>query len=170
MLALGTSYDDYNNVWVKNEWNRYLEIAEKNKNKCLIPCYKDVDEYDIPKEFAGLKVCQLGNDDTFNNIMAEIANVVKQESVNQPAPEPEKAEPAEEIELQEIEIIEPVDINKLLDEGFSAISDKNWKKPISFSFMSLMKNLIIQRHTGDSFLCSRNALMQEKWQIICIFR
>lgn len=73
-------------------------------------------------------MCQLGNDDTFDNIMAEIANVVKQESVNQPAPEPEKAEPAEEIELEEIEIIEPVDINKLLDEGFSAISDKNWKK------------------------------------------
>lgn len=135
MLALGTSYDDYNDVWVKNEWNRYLEIAEKNKNKCLIPCYKDVDEYDIPKEFAGLKVCQLGNDDTFNNIMAEIANVVKPESVNQPAPE--KAEPAEEIELEEIEIIEPVNINKLLDEGFSAISDKNWKKANKLFFQVL---------------------------------
>lgn len=137
MLALGTSYDDYNDVWVKNEWNRYLEIAEKNKNKCFIPCYKDVDEYDIPKEFAGLKVCQLGNDDTFNNIMAEIANVVKPESVNQPAPEPEKAEPAEEIELEEIEIIEPVDINKLLDEGFSAISDKNWKEANKLFFQVL---------------------------------
>ena len=137
MLALGTSYDDYNDVWVKNEWNRYLEIAEKNKNKCLIPCYKDVDEYDIPKEFAGLKVCQLGNDDTFNNIMAEIANVVKPESVNQPAPEPEKSEPAEEIELEEIEIIEPVDINKLLDEGFSAISDKNWKEANKLFFQVL---------------------------------
>lgn len=137
MLALGTSYDDYNDVWVKNEWNRYLEIAEKNKNKCLIPCYKDVDEYDIPKEFAGLKVCQLGNDDTFNNIMAEIANVVKPESVNQPAPEPEKAEPAEEIELEEIEIIEPVDINKLLDEGFAAIADKNWKEANKLFFQVL---------------------------------
>lgn len=137
MLALGTSYDDYNDVWVKNEWNRYLEIAEKNKNKCLIPCYKDVDEYDIPKEFAGLKVCQLGNDDTFNNIMAEIANVVKPESVNQPAPEPEKAEPAEEIELEEIEIIEPVNINKLLDEGFAAIADKNWKEANKLFFQVL---------------------------------
>ena len=137
MLALGTSYDDYNDVWVKNEWNRYLEIAVKNKNKCLIPCYKDVDEYDIPKEFAGLKVCQLGNDDTFNNIMAEIANVVKPESVNQPAPEPEKAEPAEEIELEEIEIIEPVDINKLLDEGFAAIADKNWKEANKLFFQVL---------------------------------
>ena len=137
MLALGTSYDDYNDVWVKNEWNRYLEIAEKNKNKCLIPCYKDVDEYDIPKEFAGLKVCQLGNDDTFNNIMAEIANVVKPASINQPAQEPEKAEPAEEIELEEIEIIEPVDINKLLDEGFAAISDKNWKKANKLFFQVL---------------------------------
>lgn len=137
MLALGTSYDDYNDVWVKNEWNRYLEIAEKNKNKCLIPCYKDVDEYDIPKEFAGLKVCQLGNDDTFNNIMTEIANVVKPESINQPAPEPEKAEPAEEIELEEIEIIEPVDINKLLDEGFAAIADKNWKEANKLFFQVL---------------------------------
>lgn len=134
MLALGTSYDDYNDVWVKNEWNRYLEIAEKNKNKCLIPCYKDVDEYDIPKEFAGLKVCQLGNDDTFNNIMAEIANVVKPESVNQSAPQ---TEPAEEIELEEIEIIEPVDINKLLDEGFAAIADKNWKEANKLFFQVL---------------------------------
>ena len=175
MLALGTSYDDYNDVWVKNEWNRYLEIAVKNKNKCLIPCYKDVDEYDIPKEFAGLKVCQLGNDDTFNNIIAEIANVVKPESVNQPEsqteqaqvetavqaastpkpePVPEKAEPvkepvqqedaaesatepAEEIELEEIEVIEPVDINKLLDEGFAAISDKNWKEANKLFFQVL---------------------------------
>ena len=137
MLALGTSYDDYNDVWVKNDWNRYLEIAEKNKYKCLIPCYKDVDEYDIPKEFAGLKVCQLGNDDTFNNIMAEIANVVKPESVNQPAPEPEKAEPAEEIELEELEIIEPVDINKLLDEGLAAIADKNWKEANKLFFQVL---------------------------------
>lgn len=134
MLALGTSYDDYNDVWVKNEWNRYLEIAVKNKNKCLIPCYKDVDEYDIPKEFAGLKVCQLGNDDTFNNIIAEIANVVKPESVNQPAPQ---TEPAEEIELEEIEVIEPVDINKLLDEGFAAISDKNWKEANKLFFQVL---------------------------------
>lgn len=134
MLALGTSYDDYNDVWVKNEWNRYLEIAEKKKNKCLIPCYKDVDEYDVPKEFAGLKVCQLGNDDTFNNIIAEIANVVKPESVNQPAPQ---AEPAEEIELEEIEITEPVDINKLLDEGFAAIADKNWKEANKLFFQVL---------------------------------
>ena len=134
MLALGTSYDDYNDVWVKNEWNRYLEIAVKNKNKCLIPCYKDVDEYDIPKEFAGLKVCQLGNDDTFNNIIAEIANVVKPESVNQPE---SQTEPAEEIELEEIEVIEPVDINKLLDEGFAAISDKNWKEANKLFFQVL---------------------------------
>lgn len=134
MLALGTSYDDYNDVWVKNEWNRYLEIAVKNKNKCLIPCYKDVDEYDVPKEFAGLKVCQLGNDDTFNNIIAEIANVVKPESVNQPE---SQTEPAEEIELEEIEVIEPVDINKLLDEGFAAISDKNWKEANKLFFQVL---------------------------------
>ncbi|MBQ7265265.1 MAG: toll/interleukin-1 receptor domain-containing protein [Firmicutes bacterium] len=55
MLAFGTTYDYYNAVWVKNEWSRFLKLMNKDKGKCLIPCYKDIDAYDIPKEFANLQ-------------------------------------------------------------------------------------------------------------------
>ena len=55
MLAFGTSYDYYNAVWVKNEWSRYLKLMAVDKNKYLIPCYKDIDAYDIPKEFSKLQ-------------------------------------------------------------------------------------------------------------------
>ena len=51
MLAFGTDYEYFNAVWVKNEWSRYLKLMAQDKSKHLIPCYKDVDAYDMPKEF-----------------------------------------------------------------------------------------------------------------------
>ena len=60
MLAFGTDYDYYNAVWVKNEWSRFLKLMAKDKEKHLIPCYKDIDAYDMPKEFAKLQAQDLG--------------------------------------------------------------------------------------------------------------
>ena len=52
MLAFGTDYEYYNAVWVKNEWSRFLQLIAKGEKKTLIPCYKNIDAYDMPKEFA----------------------------------------------------------------------------------------------------------------------
>ena len=60
MLAVGTCYEYYNAVWVKNEWSRYLKICEADKSKHLIPCYKDLDPEDMPKEFRHLQGADLG--------------------------------------------------------------------------------------------------------------
>ena len=51
MLAVGTSYDYFHAVWVRNEWSRYLKLIEAGEQKTLIPCYKDINPYDMPKEF-----------------------------------------------------------------------------------------------------------------------
>lgn len=60
MLAVGTAYEHYNAVWVKNEWSRYLKLMETDKSKHLIPCFKDIDAYDIPKEFKHLQAQDMG--------------------------------------------------------------------------------------------------------------
>ncbi len=60
MLAFGTDYEHYNAVWVKNEWSRYLQLMAKDKTKHLIPCYKNIDAYDMPKEFAKLQAQDMG--------------------------------------------------------------------------------------------------------------
>ena len=60
MLAVGTCYEYYNAVWVKNEWSRYLKICAADKSKHLIPCYKDLDPEDMPKEFNHLQGADLG--------------------------------------------------------------------------------------------------------------
>ncbi len=55
MLAFGTKYEYYDAVWVKNEWRRYLDMMRTDKSKALVPCFKGLDAYDMPKEFNGLQ-------------------------------------------------------------------------------------------------------------------
>lgn len=60
MLVIGTDYEHFNAVWVKNEWKRYLQLMTRDHTKVLIPCYKDIDAYDLPKEFQKLQAQDLG--------------------------------------------------------------------------------------------------------------
>lgn len=52
MLVVGTKAEYFNAVWVKNEWARFLDIAKKDKSKLIIPCYRDMDAYDLPDELS----------------------------------------------------------------------------------------------------------------------
>ena len=60
MLVFGTSYDNFNAVWVKNEWSRFLKLIERGEKKTLIPCFKDIDAYDMPSEFKHLQSQDMG--------------------------------------------------------------------------------------------------------------
>jgi alpha-tubulin suppressor-like RCC1 family protein len=55
MLVVGTKPEYFNAVWVKNEWSRYLALMKKDRSKLLIPCYRDMDAYDIPDELSALQ-------------------------------------------------------------------------------------------------------------------
>lgn len=55
MVVLGTKPEFFNAVWVKNEWSRYLNLIKNGEKKVLIPAYKDMDPYDLPKEFSHLQ-------------------------------------------------------------------------------------------------------------------
>ena len=60
MLVFGTDYEYFNAVWFKNEWSRSLKMMAKDKEKYLIPCFKGIDVYDMPKEFAKLQSQNMG--------------------------------------------------------------------------------------------------------------
>lgn len=55
MLAVGTSTANFNAVWVRNEWKRYLDLMKKDQSRVLIPCYRDMDPYDLPEELSLLQ-------------------------------------------------------------------------------------------------------------------
>lgn len=55
MLCIGSDPEYFEAVWVKNEWSRYIALMEKDTGKVLIPIYKDMDAYELPKEFSHLQ-------------------------------------------------------------------------------------------------------------------
>lgn len=77
MLVFGTEYDYYNAVWVRNEWSRYLSLMAKDKSKKLIPCYKNIDAYDIPKEFKHLQAQDMGKVGAEQDLIRGIDKILK---------------------------------------------------------------------------------------------
>ncbi|WP_313155213.1 toll/interleukin-1 receptor domain-containing protein [Lacrimispora sp.] len=55
MVVIGTKQEYFNSTWVKNEWSRYLTLTKKDRSRLLIPCYSDMDAYDLPEELSMLQ-------------------------------------------------------------------------------------------------------------------
>lgn len=60
MIAVGTQFEYFDAVWVKNEWARFLDMMKSDKTKTLIPCFKGIDAYDMPREFKNLQAQNMG--------------------------------------------------------------------------------------------------------------
>lgn len=86
MLVVGTEFDYFNAVWVKNEWARYLDMMSRDRNKTLIPCYKGIDAYDMPREFKNLQaqdMSKLGWLQDLTRGVEKLCGVKEKEKTNQ---------------------------------------------------------------------------------------
>lgn len=51
MLVIGTTKENYESRWVKNEWKRFLfNVKESKGRKKLVCCYKNMNPKDLPKK------------------------------------------------------------------------------------------------------------------------
>ncbi len=72
MLAIGTKFDYFDAVWVKNEWSRFISMVANDSSKILIPCYKNIDAYDIPEEFSNMQALDMADMMFFNSLEASV--------------------------------------------------------------------------------------------------
>ena len=113
MLAFGTKYEYYHAVWVKNEWSRFLKLSSKGSPKTLIPCYKDMDAYDMPDEFKPLQAQDMGKVGAVKDLLRGIEKLFDGKS----SAKPEPAAPA---------VGNPT-VDSLLKRVFLFLEDKDWK-------------------------------------------
>ena len=79
MLVVGSKPEYFTAVWVKNEWSRYLKLMKADRSKLLIPCYKDMDAYELPEEFAHLQAQDMGKIGFINDIVRGIKKVINKD-------------------------------------------------------------------------------------------
>ena len=111
MLAIGTKPEYFNAVWVKNEWSRYLKIMKKDRSKLLIPCYKNMDAYDLPDEFAHLQAQDMGKIGFINDVVRGIKKVVSREN--------SKSTPV-------VNVVNNTTTKPLLKRAFIFLEDGDW--------------------------------------------
>lgn len=113
MLVVGTKPENFNAVWVKNEWSRYLKLMNNDRSKTLIPCFRDMDAYDLPDEFSHLQAQDMGKIGFINDIVRGIKKLV--------APAKEQTSNTVVVESNNS------DIAPLLKRAFIFLEDGNWK-------------------------------------------
>lgn len=77
MLVVGTRPEYFTATWVKNEWSRFLKIVKADRSKLLIPCYRDMDAYDLPEEFAHLQAQDMSKIGFISDVVRGIKKVMQ---------------------------------------------------------------------------------------------
>lgn len=84
MLALGTKPEYFSAVWVKNEWSRFMQLMKTDRSKLLIPCYRDMDAYDLPEEFSHLQAQDMGKIGFINDVVRGIRKLIAADVPQEP--------------------------------------------------------------------------------------
>lgn len=122
MLAVGTDYEHFNAVWVKNEWSRFLALIASGQKKTLIPCYKNIDAYDMPREFAKLSAQDMGKVGAMQDLLRGVEKILGGRK------EEKQAEP--------VTVSQPVsggpNVRAMIDRGNMALEDGKWQEAAEY--------------------------------------
>ena len=76
MIVIGTKPEYFEAVWVKNEWSRFLKMMRDDSSKTLIPAYKNMNPYKLPKEFSYLQAQDMSKLGFLQDLIAGIDKIL----------------------------------------------------------------------------------------------
>lgn len=137
MLAIGTKYEHFHAVWVKNEWRRFLRLAAKDRSKVLIPCFRDMDPYDLPDEFKGLQAQDLGKLGAVQDLVRGVGKLLAKDA-------------PKDGDVQQATVSNPAatTVQSLLKRAFMFLEDGEWDSANEYA----EKVLDIDPEDGEAYL------------------
>ena len=117
MIVIGTKPEYMNAIWVKNEWSRFLAMMKKDHSKLLLPCYRDMDPYDMPEQLSVLQSYDMAKIGFIQDLIRGIKKVLDADK----KPEPTK-------ETVVVQQTANINIAPLLKRGYISLEDSEWDK------------------------------------------
>lgn len=121
MLVVGTKPEHLDAVWVKNEWSRYLSLMGQGQEKTIIPCYRDMSPYALPKEFVALQSQDMGKIGAMQDLVRGIEKILPLE----------KESSTETVVIQQGPATATT--QSLLKRMFIYLEDSDWENANSYS-------------------------------------
>ena len=116
MVVIGSKPEYFNAVWVKNEWSRFLTLMHKDRSKLLLPCYKNMDPYDLPDQLSVLMSYDMTKIGFMQDLLRGIRKVLKKD-------EPKPA-------VKETVVVQQSagpNVDSLLQRAFIFLEDGDWQ-------------------------------------------
>lgn len=161
MVVVGTKPEYLNAVWVKNEWSRYLALMRTDRSRLLIPCYRDMDPYDMPEELSMLQSQDMGKIGFLQDLIRGVKKVVD-------AAKPQEAVTETVKETVVVHNEGGSNVQALLKRGNMALEDGEWSKADEFFEQVLNQDAECGAAYLGKFLAkARRANVQAYVQSIC---
>lgn len=122
MVVVGTKPEYFNAVWVKNEWSRFLAMMKKDRSKLLLPCYRDMDPYDLPEALAVLQSYDMSKIGFIQDLTRGISKVL--DAGKQPASAPK--------ETVVVQNVANTNVTAQIKRGNMALADDEWEQAKTF--------------------------------------
>lgn len=123
MLVIGTDATYLNAVWVKNEWSRYLKLIEGGEKKLLIPCYKNMDPYDLPIEFVDLQAQDMAKLGAMQDLVRGIEKIIPK--------------------VKKMAVASTTDVQNLLSRAKQFLYDRDFERALEYFERVLDKDMSI---------------------------
>lgn len=136
MLVVGSSAENMNSPWVKNEWSRFLSLIKQDSKKVIIPCYKDMSPYDMPEEFAYLQAQDIGKIGFMQDLLYGVKKVITNNSSGT-------------IKETVIEKTQNSKAKPLLERAYIFLSDYEWNKANQYA----ERVLDIEPKNAKAYMC-----------------
>ncbi len=114
MLVIGTKKEYFEAIWVKNEWSRFIDLMRTRPDHYLIPCYKDMDAYEMPEEFLSFQAQDLSKLGFMQDLVRGIDKIMGKDA----------AAPKAETKIIQTD----VNVSALLKRAEILIGDSNYEK------------------------------------------
>ena len=154
MIVVGTSAENLNAVWVKNEWSRFLAMMRKDKSKLLIPCYRDMDPYDMPEQLTVLMSYDMGKIGFIQDLIRGVNKVLD-------ADKPKEKEAVHETVVVKNE--GGANTDALLKRGNMALEDGDWKRADEFFEQVLNQNAECAEAYLGKFLAENKCISADEY-------
>ena len=125
MVVIGSKPEHFNAVWVKNEWSRFLSMMKKDRSKLLLPCYRDMDPYDLPEALSVLQSYDMSKIGFMQDLIRGVKKVIDAGKPQETAKETVK-------ETVVVHNEGGSNVQALLDRGQMALEDGEWTKADEF--------------------------------------
>ena len=125
MVVIGSKPEHFNAVWVKNEWSRFLSMMKKDRSKLLLPCYRDMEPYDLPEALSVLQSYDMSKIGFMQDLIRGVKKVID-------AGKPQEAAKETVKETVVVHNEGGSNVQALLKRGSMALEDGEWTKADEF--------------------------------------